>query len=931
MYALTSAHTVSAQTAEPKPSEKAPIETGEITVTATRVVRDGYKAPTPTSVIGAVEIANKAPANIADLVNQIPSMFGSATPLNAVAGVSGGQSGINTLNLRNLGPNRTLVLLDGQRIAASTLTGWVDVNNLPQALVKRVDVVTGGASAGWGSDAVAGVVNFVLDKDFTGLKGEVSGGLTTYGDNGDYKVSLTWGSGFAGGRGHILLSAEDAHSNGITGVPRSWARTAKLLGTNPAYAAGNGQPQFLTTFTGFATATPGGIITSGPAKGTYFGAGGIPLRYNYGTVSGNFMQGGQNDAYDFASQAGDLAPRLDRKNIFFRTSFDLSDHVQIFGQASYGQAHSDENALAFAGFNFFTINPVTNAFLPASVAAAAGTTPFTLGSYNQDYGSVIALTRRSTRRFVAGLNGDFNALGSNWSWDAYGQTTTNDIYVESYQFNLANLKAAVDAVRNPTTGAIQCASVATNPNCVPYNVFGIGVNSPAALAYVAGRPWGRTKLTQDVFAANLHGTPFSDWAGPISMAAGIEHRREAVSGSNDPLSNTNGWRSGNQHATSGSYQVTEGYLELVVPLLKDQFLGKSMDLNGAVRQTDYSLSGAVTTWKAGLTYSPIDDITFRITRSRDIRAPNLSDLFAVGATATSGGLFDTVTGTNAGPRVLTVTSGTTNLKPEVANSLNLGVVVRPRFLPGFEASVDYYRIDINNSIFTTSTQQIIDQCAQGSSQACAAIIRDGSGAITQVNVVPINLAKQLNRGIDFEASYRRHLSVAPFIDGTLTIRGLATHFLQNLINNGITTPTDNVGTNSDGVGGVVMQSLPRWKYQASINWDQGPLSLGFTLRGVSDGVLNTSYISCASACPTATPAHPTIDDNHIPGAIYFDSNFKYTVSKRLEVFAVVQNLLNTDPVATAYGPSVGSNPLAISPNLYDVLGRTFRFGVRFKM
>jgi outer membrane receptor protein involved in Fe transport len=910
-------------------------DTTVVVVTATRVVRNGYKAPTPTTVLGVEEIAAKAPANLADLVNDLPALSGSATPITTTGSVTPGTNGINSLNLRNLGPNRTLVLLDGQRVAGSTLTGWVDVNDFPEGLVSRVDVVTGGASADWGSDAVAGVVNFVLDRKFTGVKGEISGGATTYGDNTSYKVSLTAGTGFDNNRGHILFSAASDRSNGTNGAPRDWAHNGKLLGPNPLYTVGNGQPQYVTTFTGFAAATTGGIITSGPAKGTYFGPGGIPLQFNYGTVSsnGNFMTGGQAaETFDSLAQSGDLVPDLSRQNLFFRASYDVTSHFSVFAQASYGSSHSREGVLYLPLFGFYPVNPTTNAFLPASVAAAAGTTPFTLGSFTQDIGIITSVTTRDSTRFVVGANGDFDAFGSNWNWDAYAQTTTNDIYVSSHEVQTANLFNAIDAVRNPSTGAIQCASVATNPTCVPYNLFGTGVNSPGAINYLMGWAWGRTELTEDVVAGNLRGEPFSTWAGPVSVAMGLEHRREAVSGSNDPISNGNGWLIGNQHASHGAYSVSEGYFETVVPLAKDQFLAKSLDFNGAVRETDYSTAGAVTTWKAGLTYSPIDDISFRVTRSRDIRAPNLSELFAAGSGAVVHGIIDSVDNVPTG-NVLTLARGNTSLEPEIADSTGFGIVLKPRFLEGFEASVDYYDIDISKAIFLASAQQIVDQCAEGNAAACPNIVRT-AGVITQVNVVPINLAEQISRGVDYEASYRKHLAPAPFLDGILTVRALATHYLKNYYNNGITPAIDTVGTNSDNGSSAaagVSQALPNWKYQASLDWKQGPLRLGFTARGVSDGVYNTSYIQCSSNCPVSTAANPTIADNHIPGAIYYDGNISYQFPNGIEAFMVVQNLANTDPVATAYGPSISGSPLPMSPSLYDILGRTFRMGIRFKM
>ena len=934
-----------AQTAAPAaPSASA---VSEVVVTATRVVRDGYSAPTPTSVIGAAEIATKAPANIAAFVDELPSLTNSQTPQTNIDQASAGLSGINTLNLRALnnganGGTRTLVLLDGQRVGASTLTGAIDINQFPEELVKRVDVVTGGASADWGSDAVGGVVNFVLDKTFTGVKGEIQGGATTYGDDASYKASLAVGAGFLNDRGHLLFAFEDAHNDGITGVPRSWANVnnEKLLFLNPSYTATNGQPQYVVkNDSGFATATPGGIITSGPLKGVYFGPGGTPAQFNYGPiVSGNFMQGGQST--DGFANSGDLDPRESRQNAFLRASFDVTSHVQVFGQASYAKASSYEKALDQFNFANLTIN-ANNAFIPASTAAAITaynaahpTTPitsFTLGTFNQDLGAIPLTTDRSNSRFVIGASGDFNAFGSNWTWDAYSQETITDIYTAARLSITANYKAAINSVVNPTTGAIQCASIATNPNCVPYDIFGTGVNSSAALNYVLGTAWLKERLMQNVEAANLRGAPFSDWAGPISVAMGIEHREESAHGSNDPLSSTNAYFAGNYHATRGDYHVDEGYFEAVVPLAKGMAFAKNLDLNGAVRETDYSVSGAVTTWKVGLNYSPIDDITFRVTRSHDIRAPDLAELFQAGQTSTTVVVVPAnsslnPTSTAVSQSVFQVTSGTKALKPEAADSTGFGVVLKPRFLPGFQASVDYYDIHIADAITTLTAQQEVTECAEGVAALCKAV----NLATGYAYVTPVNLAEQIARGIDFEASYRRNLeTILPALKGNLTLRVLATHYLENYINNGVTAPTNNVGTNS--ANGNSLLTLPNWKYTASVAWEKGPLALSLTARGVSAGVYNTAYIQCAANCPAATATHPTISDNAIPGAYYLDTSITYKLQHGVEVYLSVDNLLDTAPVITAYGPSIAGAPISINPAIYDVLGRVFRLGARFKM
>lgn len=931
IWASASAQEAPATAAEATSTEEVPSESkaGDIVVTGTRVVRDGYQAPTPTTVIGTAEIAAKSPSNLADYVNTLPSLSGSATPRSTASFVSNGMIGINALNLRNLNPNRTLVLLDGQRVGASSLTGLVDINQFPQSLVKRIDVVTGGASASWGSDAVAGVVNFVLDKDYTGLKGQAQGGVTTYGDGRNYNISLTAGAKFAGGRGHILLAGELMHDDGIEGIgKRKWYNGSKIL-FNPAYAAGNGQPQLLVRDNvGIAVAAPGGLITSGNLRGTYFGANGSPAQLNYGSiVSGNFMVGGDSAYTDYGT-SGNLSPKQDRRNVFGRVSYELTDSINIYGQASYTSSTAHQAVTSFYNLGNLTIQR-DNAFIPASIASSV-TGPFSLGTTNQDLGPLEVYNKRSSQRYVVGANGDFDALGTNWSWDVYAQKSINTVYNEAHATITANYTRAIDAVRN-ANGVIVCRSTLTNPGngCVPYNVFGTGVNSQAAKDYVMGTSWGRTKLTEDVQAATLKGEPFSTWAGPVSIATGIEHRRESVTGSNDELSTTRAYSFGNYRASFGKYDVKEGFFETVVPLAKGSRFADTLDLNGAVRVTDYSTSGTVATWKLGVTYAPVSDLTFRVTRSRDIRAPNLAELFQTGVAGT-GSISDPFRN-NATSTFISTTQGNRNLKPEVANTLGLGAVFQPSFLPGFGASIDYYEIRINNAIATIAPATLVNQCFAGNTEFCSQITRSDAGIITGVTVAPINLATQKARGLDFEASYRR-----PLFGGNVTVRALATRFLENRIDNGINLPTDNVGKNSADVSlaaasGAGATSLPKWRYTASVAWDSDFLALSATARGFSGGVYNPAYVECTSGCPVSTTDNMTIDNNRLPGAIYFDTNVTIKLPNNIDAFFAVDNLLDKDPAQVAYGPNLGAAPLSVNAALYDTLGRTFRAGVRFKM
>ncbi|MBX7197870.1 MAG: TonB-dependent receptor [Rhodospirillaceae bacterium] len=942
-----------AQTPAPQTAQTAPVE--EIVVTGTRVVRDGYEAPTPLTVVGVEQIQNAATPNIADFVNTLPSMAGSNTPQTSQQTVSAGTAGINTINLRNIGVNRTLVLLDGQRNAPSTVTGSVDVNNIPQTLISRVDIVTGGASAAYGSDALSGVVNFVLDKKFTGIKGELSGGVTTYGDDRNWKVSLTAGVPFAADRGHVLFSAEAVRTDGIlNGYNRSWINNGSNIILNPAYGTGAGQStsvpqQLVRSHVGIAQATPGSIITSGPLKGIYFGPGGVPAQYNYGElVSPSIWNVGGDWKSTIMSPNQSLDSPTTRQGMFTRAAFDVTDNINVYLQYSwnYASVYSVDNYT----YNIANISlKPDNAFFPASVAsqiAANKLTSILIGTMNHDLGVFGTLNNRTTRRFVAGADGKFDALDTAWSWSFYFQKgVTHSSEHTTGVAQRDKYSSAIDSVRN-AQGLIVCRVTLTNPNsgCVPWNLLGIDVNSQAALNYIQGGTSGNPMskpgqasrvqhFEEDVYAVSITGEPFSTWAGPVSVATGVESRLEKVFGVSDPDSLRNNWQFGNFLPNFGRYTVTEGFVETVIPLAKDAVWARSFDLNAALRATSYSTSGYVTTWKVGATWTLIDDIRFRGTRSRDIRAPNLSELFAAG-TANTNTVFDRFNN-NLNTQYQGAAVGNAALKPEIADTTGLGVVLTPQFFPGFNASFDYYNIEITDAIGSVSAQQIVDFCYQGNQAYCPSIIRgvqNGVNVITQIRIAPFNLVTENNRGYDIEASYRTALdSINSDWAGNMTLRFLATHYLKRYQNNGINPPTDTVGTNSAG-------GPPHWRFVGDINWSNDPITASLTMRGVSAGVYNTSYIQCTSGCPVSTTTNPTQDDNHLDGATYFDLALSYKVAHLADngydadVFLNIRNLMNADPVTVAQGPG-GSSFLTINTarETYDSLGRVFRLGVRFKM
>ncbi len=900
----------------------------EITVTGTRIQRNGYQAPTPLTVLGADDIEANAPANIADYVNDIPSLVGSATPANSNLNISSGTSGINALNLRSLGTERTLVLLDGQRSVGSTTGGLVDVNTFPQGLIKSVEIVTGGASAAYGSDAVSGVVNFILDKEYTGLKGSAEYGITTYGDAPTYRATLTAGKAFAGGRGHVLLNGELAVKKGLFSVPRDWNQQGWYMINNPAYVAGNGEPERLVVSgAGLSLATPGGTITDTALRGTTFGVGGAVSQFDYGTVRDPWMIGGDWQSTQVNSYQS-LDPAENRKSLFGRLSYEVADWLNVFVQASYAKSKN----LGHLGIQLNQGNVTMqsdNAFIPEEVRTrldALGITQFKFGTTNANLPVRKNDTKRELQRYVVGANGTFGLFGSEARWDAYyqkGISRTREMARDIS--NNARLALAQDAVFAPAgnalgvaEGTIVCRSSLTDPDngCIPFNRFGIGTASQEALDWVIGNPFRKQKFQQDVFAANLSFDAFDLPAGPVSVAIGGEHRREKVTGEVAPEYQS-GWFVGNFLPSFGSYHVSEAYLELLVPVIE------GLDLNGAVRGTDYSTSGYVTTWKAGLTFEPIPDIRIRATRSRDIRAPNLGELFTAGSTRIN--VLIDPTQNNASVQFAGTTRGNPDLQPEKADQWGVGVVLQPQFLRGFALSVDYYDIKIKGAIGSVAAQTIVDRCAEGVQEFCNAVVRGPNdfGNNLQVFESPFNFAVQRAKGIDFESSYRVPVGV-----GDLTLRAMATRYIKNYFDNGIDAPVDRVGQNSNG-------GTPKWLYRVQGTYKNDDVTFTLTGRGISSGVYDNSFVECTSGCPVSTVTNRTINDNHIDGAFYLDTSLTFDVEtggKDMQFYLAITNLLDKDPPVVAPGPagSAYATP-ATNQSLYDLLGRTFRVGVRFEM
>jgi len=909
-------------------------DSGTIVVTGSRIVRDGYDSPTPVSVMSSVDIQAQAPANLADFVNQLPSISGSSTPASSTGSLSGGAAGINAINLRGLGASRTLVLLDGQRSVASTATGLVDVNTFPQELVERVEVVTGGASAAYGSDAVGGVVNFILNKRFRGLKLTGETGITDYGDGEYYKLTATAGLSLIDDRLRILASGEYFDLPGIHFIDRDWNQKGYFHINNPAYEPGNGEPErYIGYGIGPSIATPGGLITSGPLRGIYFGeldpATGRATTgvLEFGSVEGPWMIGG-DWRYTSSNWVGinSFRPGQERIGLFGRASFELTPSIEIYGQAAYNRDEGYSVYIQSINAANLTIRR-DNAFLPESVRQEMidlGLQTITVGTSNYGIPPGTATNVREVYRYVAGATAEFELFGENWTWDAYyqkGIAKLNERLINTW--NNSRIANATDAIFAPDgnlegvpAGTIACRINADSnlanddPACVPLNRIGMGGVTQAALDYILGTPYRKQTIKQDVASLSFSGKLLALPGGPLSVAFGGEWRREQVDGSVEDQYR-NGWQYGNYLPNIGKYDVTEGFIEIAAPILP------GVELNAAGRYTHYSTSGDVQTWKVGATWQVIEDIKLRGTISHDIRAPNLDELFAAGT-----GRSNTVIINGQSVAYQQLATGNPNLQPEVADSWAIGAVLTPRFIPGFAFSVDYYKVKIDEAIGSLEPQTAADLCyLQNVKEQCDNITTLPDGRL-QIRLFPFNFARQVARGLDLEASYRR--DVGP---GNLTFRALATHYIENLVDNGIDYPRDTAGQN---IGGV-----PDWVYRISALYNVEPFTFSLVGRGVSSGTYDNSFIVCTQNCPPSTVEHRTINYNHIDGQFWLDASVIFGfrgLGAQGELQLSVQNIFNSDPELVARGPTGNSAPSfpATNQTLYDMYGRTYRATVRLK-
>ena len=912
-----------------------------VVVTGSRLASAGFQAPTPVTVLGAQQMQARAATTVFDLTKDIPVFRSSQGLNNAVQGMR--VTGQALLDLRGLGSARTLVLVEGLRPMVVNSALGFDTNMLPASLIERAEIVTGGASAAYGSDAVAGVVNFILKKRLEGITGSVQMGRSQHGDNQEDLISLAYGKSFLDDKLHFIVGGDYNTNKGVRSFySREWGRREPGVFSLPTTRAAGLPSQIWSDYVEQSQNTAAGLINSGPLKGTAFDLSGSPYQFTSGpgAILGTTYQMSptQTNYLNTINSLKAIKGPYERGSALVRAEYEITPSVRIHATANYAElwTHTPSTGSQITNIIINRGNP----FIPASIAAAMtaqNIASFGMAKLTTVQSEFPGWTSGSVIRYFnsdIGIEGEY----AGWNWDVgyqQGKVHFNRAFLNTLK--TANYYAALYAVPGPN-GTTVCGPIATNPmfnaqpastranwinnlepGCVPYNPFGTKNASPESIRYIMGDSRADDDLEQNAVQFNVSGEPFMLPAGPVSVALGAEYRKldfvetAAYQSRPDYLLNEN------NVSFDANTTTKEAYAEVGLPLLKDLPFVKQLDANGAVRRTDYSISGGVTTWKVGATWEINDMVRLRATRSRDIRAPNINEAFLKGQTGTTP-LVNRVNGVN--DRVSSLTTGNPNLRPEVADTFTAGIVFQPvwQWAWGARMSVDYYAIDIKDVIAQLDAQEIVDRCFVNKlAEYCAMLELNPNVAIgfTKNTRGPLNLNGQKTNGVDIELSMRPPIEDFG-IPGRLDFRGLATWVddLRTL------APLPAGGVQDVDTAG---QFVPDWTMNFNLTYALAKFSANVNVRYNTNLKYSTSLKGPDD--PDYNPAaNNSINRNRFPSSTLWNLSTTYNLieedNRNLQLFGVVENLFDKDPPLVALYIVPGGNP-------YDLVGRNFKAGIRF--
>lgn len=927
-----------------------------IVVTGTRIANPNVQSSVPVAALTNARIEQSGATNIQDVLATLPSTGQGVSRSNSNFSSTG--NGTATVNLRNLGNARTLVLINGRRTVGLPGNSAVDLNNIPTELIDRVDVVTGGASAVYGSEAIAGVVNFILKKDFSGLQVHGQGTISDKGDAARQYVSVLGGFNFGGGRGNITLNASYDADHGLASANRDFSAHDKP--NRSSYAA-----QGLFSVADPATQTP--FATSNT------------FTFDQNNVLKGY-QGANIDGYD-RNQHRYLSVPVERYTVSGLGHYDL-DFGTLYLEGTYVKTKSNaslealavDNSSSTPVLNFdgsaYAGIPITSPYVPQAIRDAAIANGVDVIQFRRRSVDIFSRSNKNDRdywRVVAGLKGDF---AQGWNYDVYYEHSQSRDHTSSGAIMARNYGAALS---NEQSGnSVICSDAAARAaGCVPINIFGyntVGIGSAAAnwLQTDPGPEYGGlvkgqrvtfdylAKVFQDVAGLSVGGELFSLFGSkPVNIAGGFEYRSERSSEVFDPYTQL-GLSLGNQISnTVGKFNVKEGFVELNAPILEDRPGVHYLGLEAAARYADYSTTGGVWSYKFGGTYAPTPDIKFRAVYARATRAPNIGELFSAQSQTFpaivdpcdqrsgegDGGTFRALPAACANiPGVSTTVGnrgefsystaqiqtidgllgGNRNLKTEKADTLTVGAVATPRFVRGLTLSLDYYRIKVLNAISTVGQQVSVTQCVtSGDPIFCNNVTRNAQGFITRVNDFLLNTASIEAAGLDGEL----HYSVPFTMLGGEQKFGVDAFWNHKFKQQRTPYP-----------GGDIQNELG----QADC-YSCGRLGSGFRDRVDATFSLsstryrfswNVSYMSGLSDNLDGSTATVT----RIPAYWYHNAQLRFNAgeSKRYEFYIGMNNVFDKKPPVFGDTNPVAWPGASTVASTYDVFGRMLYAGVTFK-
>ena len=949
------------ETTDPSPEASA---VSDIVVTGSRIRRPNVEASTPVNVVDAQEIENIGVTNLIDAMARQPQVgLGSSasSTTNTVAG-----QGLATLNLRNLGASRTLVLVNGRRhVAGSSGTSAVDVNTISKTTIARVDTVTGGSSAVYGADAVAGVVNFITKQDFDGIAAQAQYGSAD-GPN-TYYGSIAVGRNFNDGRTNVMGAATYDKTEGLYRHERDYAMSGLAYIPNPnKKSPDDGLPSFImardvyTNITNDSftpvivtpigtnaayslTFTPDGKLVPFDRGQIVVDGAGRPQKVSIGGDGFKFREDALRTPVE--RYGGELQMRHQ-----FQPSNDFITELNLFAEGKYfhTEATSQRENGTFAGDvagtatgNAYRIE-ADNAFLPAdlkAMLAAAGVKQFDITRNDRDFGIRTYESVYDTARFVAGFDGAFS---NGWRFETYvnyGQTESEFTNFDRLQ---KEFYQSIDAYLDPLTNTIVCRDVAARAaGCKPLNLFGAGVASQEAIDYSyiytvrndVTRQWNAVaSVNGELFS---YPSLFSGTSLPVAFAAGVEWRKEYARSVPDERSQKGLIFQNAQQITEGRYESKEVFGEINLPLLADVPGVQYLDLTAAYRYQDYTTTGGDSSYGLGLEWTVNRDIRFRGNYAKAVRSPNINELFGGGSEGYS--LIDDpcdATRLNLGsapanrkancaalglsPNFVqstatrpVVSQGNSALNPEEGETMTLGVVLTPSILPGFALTIDHYDIKISDVIASLGFRNIINNCVDSpdlNNPFCASVSRGADGNITRVLNQVLNVAEYSNSGWDVTASYRTDLAKLGLPDyGSLSFNAAA-GFLDELTYD----PVPGDASVRDEQAGELPNPKRRMNFR--VTWDYDRVSLSYANQYLGS-MVRSNQDPVGAYEPYKAPSWVTHD---IRAEYRFD---------KVSVFAGVNNFTNEEPPQTPFTWTGTSLNTGFNGSIYNNLGRYAYIGV----